>query len=350
MAIRLFQPEDLPGVISVWNASVDAGEVVYYPLTEAYFHQKFELDPNYDARYSMVAEENDQIVGFINGVAKKVFLGGETNESTPGYLTCVFVKKEYRGCGIGRALVNALGEAFRACGKTVYACNGNNPINLDWRIPGTPGHDHNNAPGVDEDCAGFGFLQAMGFEPLHREVAMYLDLATYEPWTELDARREKLRAEGIETGIYDALHLDYDYDTMCDGVGSEYWRSVLKTEIACHKQGVPNTDIRFIPNAKVPAGPRPIIAATCNGQIVGFTGPVDKQLSGRGWFSGICTDPRFERRGIASVLFNILMQEFVKEGAAFSTLFTGDDNHAQKIYRNAGFRVVRCFNIMRKKI
>ena len=79
---------------------------------------------------------------------------------------------------------------------------------------------------------------------------------------------------------------------------------------------------------------------------MGFTGPVDKQKSGRGWFTGICTDPLFERRGIATVLFNLLMQAFVEEGAAFSTLFTGTDNHAQKIYRAAGMRTVRQFSIM----
>ena len=46
--IRLFTPADLPGVIAIWNEAVEAGEVVYYPLTEEYFHQKFEQDPNYD--------------------------------------------------------------------------------------------------------------------------------------------------------------------------------------------------------------------------------------------------------------------------------------------------------------
>lgn len=347
--IRLFTAADLPGVISVWNEAVEAKEVVYYPLTEAYFHKKFEQDPNYDPKYTFVAEEDGKIAGFINGVAKKVFLGGETNENTPGFLTCVFVGKAYRGRGIGKALVETLGEAFKANGKSTFAVNGNNPINLDWIVPGTPGHDHNNAPGVDVDCPGFAFLKKLGFNDLHTEVAMYLNLSEYKPWDELKSRQEALRAQGIETGRYDPS-LGYDYDTMCDGVESEYWRSVLKTEIQCHRDGVPCTDIRFIPNGVVPAGPRPILAATHEGKIVAFTGPVDKQKSGRGWFSGICTDPNYERRGIASVLFNLLMQEFVDEGAAFSTLFTGDDNHAQKIYKNAGLRVVKRFSIMKKAL
>lgn len=347
--IRPFTPSDLPSVIDIWNEAVEAKEVVYYPLTAEYFHKKFELDPNYDPKYSLVAEEDGRVVGFINGVAKKVFLGGENNENTPGFLTCVFVGKAYRRRGIGTALVSALGDAFRAAGKSVYAVNGNNPINLDWIVPGTPGHDHNNAPGVDVDCEGFPFLKKLGFDDVHTEVAMYLNLSEYKPWSELSARQEALRAQGIETGRYDAS-LGYDYDGMCDRVQSEYWRSVLKAEIQCHHDGVPCTDIRFIPNGVVPAGPRPILAATHEGKIVAFTGPVDKQRSGRGWFSGICTDPLFERRGIASVLFNLLMQEFVDAGAAFSTLFTGDDNHAQKIYKNAGLNVVKRFSIMRKAL
>ena len=67
--IRLFAAADLPGVISVWNEAVEAKEVVYYPLTEAYFHKKFEQDPNYDPKYTFVAEEDGKIAGFINGVA-----------------------------------------------------------------------------------------------------------------------------------------------------------------------------------------------------------------------------------------------------------------------------------------
>lgn len=349
MKIRQFEKRDMQGVIAIWNQATAAGEVLYYPLTREYFEKKFEADPNYDPALSMVAEENGEIVGFINGVAKKVFLSKENADNTPGYLTCVFVKKENRGKGIGSALVATLEAAFRAMGKTVISCDGNNPINLDWIIPGTPGHDHNNAPGIDAECPGYEFLKTIGYQEVAREIAMYLNLADFTPWDELEERKKALADAGIYVGRYDPS-LDYDFDEMCDRLGSEYWRDVLRSEIDCHKRGVPNTDPRFIPNGKVPAGPRPILVATCNKHIIAQTGPVDRQESGRGWFTGIGTDPLYERRGIASVLFNVLMQEFIAEGASFSTLFTGEDNHAQKIYKRAGFRVVRRFSVMRKKL
>ena len=350
MQIRQLQREDLPQVIVLWNEAVAAGEVVYYPLTEQYFRRKFESNPQYDPRYSMVAEADGKILGFISGTVKKEFLPGETNENTPGYQTCIFVQKASRGLGIGKALVDALANAFKAAGKTRLSFDGDgNPIQLDWIVPGTPGHDHNKAPGMDVDCPGYPFLLALGFEERAREVAMYLDLADYVPWEGQKAKQEELLSQGVYTGRYDpSLH--YDYDRMCDRVGKEYWRNVLRSEIECHEQGRPNMDPALQPDGRVPAGPRPLLVATHEGHIVAFTGPVDQQASGRGWFCGICTDPMYERRGIASVLFHLLMREFIAEGATFSTLFTGVENHAQRIYLRAGFRPVRTFALLEKAI
>ncbi len=330
MDIRVMEAGDLGRVMEIWNASVAGHEVVYYPLTQAYFTQKFLENPNYDPAYSLVAVEDGRVAGFINGIAKKVFLPRETNGNTPGYLTCVFVDKAYRRKGVGTALLNALTAAFQKSGKARVACSGGNPINLDWIVPGTKGHDHNNAPGMDEDCLGHPFLLKNGFTDRHREVAMYLNLKDYMPAPDLKERQERLLAEGIYTGRYD-VSLKYDFDGMCDRVGSEYWRKVLRDETSAPH-------------------PRPILAATHEKSIVGFTGPVDKQVSGRGWFTGICTDPLFEKRGIATVLFNLLMQEFIAEGAVFSTLFTGDDNHAQRVYLRTGFRIARRFVVMDRAI
>ena len=350
MNIRTMESRDIPAAVALWNASVRAGEVVYAEMTPEAFHQKFELDPNYNPQLFLVAEEEGAVTGFIIGVAKKIFLDRETNENSPGYISCFFVRKDCRGRGTGRALVDALCARFTALGKHTVAVSNDNPVNLDWRIPGTPGHDHNNAPGVDTECPGYGFLQALGFAETVREIAMYLNLRDYIPWDGLAEKQAGLLAQGVYTGRYDA-GLGYDYDTMCDHVGSEYWRAVIRSELACWKENRPNTDVRFIPNGvKVPAGPRPMLVATSDRRIVAFTGPVDKQESGRGWFCGIMTDPEFERRGIASVLFNLLMQEFIAEGAAFSTLFTGDSNHAQRIYTRAGFRIVRRFAIMNRPL
>ena len=346
MLIRNMAPEDISKIIHIWNACVSAGDVLYYPMTEASFRRKMVENIGCGPDSLIVAEKDGQVAGFLHGVAPQSFPGGK-----PGcaYLTVLMVDTASRGQGVGRALLNAFAERMKAQGADTLYISSVNPVNLDWRIPGTPGHDHNNMPGADAACPGYPFLERCGFSVRYRETAMYMNLADYRPSGKVEEIRKRLLSENIYTGPYDA-GWDCGFDRMCDGVGSEYWRDVLRTEIEAWKAGRPNADPRMWADGIAPKGPRTLLTAVHEGQIVGFTGPVDLQKSGRGWFTGICTDPSFERRGIATVLFNLLMQAFVQEGAAFSTLFTGLDNPARKVYERAGMRLVRQFNLMTMKL
>lgn len=342
ITIRPFRAEDENGILAVWNACVDAGNVLYYPLTREYFERKFLKNDGCETENLLIAEAEGQIAGFIHGVAPGAFALAKPGRA---YLTCVMTAPAHRGRGIGKALLSALKARMTARGAHTLYISSLNPVNLDWRIPGTPGHDHNNMPGLDTGCAGYGFFPSMGFREKYREVSLYMNLSDYRLPTEVPDIQSRLAAEGIYTGPYDAAW-NCAFDGMCDRVGSDYWRDVLRTEIAAWKENQPNADARFWADGMRPDRPRVLLTAVKDGQIVGFTGPVDRQQSGRGWFTGICTDPLFERRGIATVLFNLLMQAFVKEGAAFTTLFTGADSHAQKVYRRAGLRPVREFALM----
>ena len=342
MRVRPFEQADLGAVMRIWNACVSRGEVLYKPLTEAYFEKKFILNEGCEPENLLVAEEGGEVLGFLHGVAPETFKGAK-----PGcaYLTVMMTDPACRGKGAGKALLQEFRRRMREKGAGTLYISSLNPVNLDWQVPDTPGHDHNNMPGLDEDCAGAGFFLKEGFERRYREVAMYIDLSGYRMDPKIPALQEKLRQEGIVTGVYDpAWHCGFD--RLCDHVGSEYWRDVLRTEIAAWEAGAPNADPRFWADGLQPAGPRSLLTAVHEGEIVAFTGPVDLQKSGRGWFTGICTDPGYERRGIATVLFNLLMQAFRDEGAQFTTLFTGMDNHARRIYESAGLRPVRAFTLM----
>ena len=349
MMIRTVRSEDLPFLTEIWNDAVHAGEVVWFEMSPEYRHTKFEKNPDIDRDLILTAAVGDEIAGFAVGIAQKRFLDHETNANTPGYLPCICVAPRFRGRGIGRALTDEMSARLKARGKSSVSLSGG-PLDLDWHIPGTRSHDHNNVPGVDTECPGYGFFRHLGFDLPGVETAMYLDLKDYIPLPDMAERQAKLLSEGIYTGRYDAS-LDLDYDRACDRVGSDYWRAVIRSELACWKEGRPNTDPRFIPNGtRIPAGPRPLLTACADGHIVAFTGPVDLQDSGRGWFTGIFTDPEYRRRGIASVLFHSLMREFIAEGASFSTLFTGENNPARQIYLGAGFRIVRRFALMSKTL
>lgn len=305
MIIRRFQQTDIPAIIAIWNASVSAGEVVYKPIDTPYFNEKF------NSSEIFVAEAQGRAVGFVIGAS--------------GFLTAIFVEKAYRGQGVGKALLSAFEK-----GKSFILCREDNPVQLDWLIPGKPGHDHNKAPGMDIGCAGYGFLLSQGYAEQRRDVAMHMDLSEYKASPKIEEIRQKLSDEGIITGPYDPS-LGYDYARMCGRLPGEYWQSAIEKAI--------NDPER-----------RTLLAATDGRCLVGFTGPVGRQASGRGYFLGICTDPAYEKRGIASVLFNLLLQEFIAVGATFSTLYTADTNHAQRVYLRTGFEVVRRFAAMGKHI
>lgn len=337
--IRPYEDKDFPAVQRIWNEAVDAGEVLYYPLTDTYFRKKFLLGDGCEPENLLIAEADGQVCAFLHGVAPGTFALSRPGKS---YLTCVMTARDARRKGMGTALLARFKENMRRRGAETLGVSSLNPVQLDWRIPGTPGHDHNNMPGADLECAGYGFLTRSGFVPGHEEMAMYRPLRDYALPYAIRDLQARLAREGVYTGPYDASW-NCDFETMCKNVGSDYWRDVLQTEIDAWKRGAPNADARMWADGIQPNGPRTLLTAVHENRIVGFTGPVDLQKSGRGWFTGICTDPGYEGRGIGTVLFHLLMDAFTKENAQFTTLFTGTDNHAQKIYRGAGLSPVRSF-------
>ena len=345
MTIRALRPEDAGAALKLMRDCCQAGEVLYKPLEEADFRSRFFGEE----RWGFAAEAEGRLIGWAQAAGKTRFLDGETRENTPLYLTMVLVEKDCRGQGVGKALLEAVRQAGAAAGKKMLVVSGDNPVHLTWLIPGAGGHDHNNAPGVNEDTPGYGYLAHLGFHDDYHEISMYLNLKDYRWDPALDTRIAALEAEGIRVGRW-TPEAGQEFDGMCDRVGSEYWRNVLRQELAAWRENRPNSDPECWPDGVMPSGPRPLLTATKDGHIIGFTGPVDLQKSGRGWFTGICTDPAWGGRGIATVLFNLLMREFVAEGASFCSLFTGVSNHAQKIYLRAGLHVAARWAVMSKPL
>ena len=341
MLIRSFLLQDLPEVLHLYNQASLDGEVLLKPLDEDTFRRIFLSRPDMpDAMPVAVDETTGRVLGFAHYVTPLSFPDAPEGRA---FLTTVMVDRQHRHTGVASRLLDAVCSALNARSLSVSSLN---PVNLTWHIPGTPGHDHNNMPGLDRDCKAYGFFLKKGFQAVHSEMAMYMDLKTFAPDPGLEKLRDSLRLDGIETGIFAPPPAFPEFDGMCTRVGSPYWRAVLRTETKAWRDMAPNEDPRFWPDGRKPAGPRPLILALKDNQVVGFTGPVDLQESGRGWFTGICTDPLYQHRGIATVLFSLLMQAFREEGAAFTTLFTGTDNRAQRIYKAAGLRPVRTFDQM----
>ena len=145
-------PSDAQEALELLKTLSEKGEVLYKPIEEDDFLNRFFGDK----RWGFTArDDSGRLGGFIHASAKTSFLPGETEENTPLYLTMLLVAEGCRGQGVGQALldeVKALGESI---GKKSLVVSGDNPVHLAWLIPGANGHDHNNAPGVDENGMGY---------------------------------------------------------------------------------------------------------------------------------------------------------------------------------------------------
>ncbi|MDO5022838.1 MAG: GNAT family N-acetyltransferase [Eubacteriales bacterium] len=311
--------------------SINQNEVLYLPLSEEIFS---DICKN---SLFLSAENNGELSGFLiaNVLDKKAFI------------TLIFVKKEFRNKGIGTELIVELQRILQDKSCKELCINHLNPTELSWHIPKSP-HTHNKIPGVFKESPALEFFIKNGFNITHEETAMYRDLTGFTLPEDIKNVIAALKNEGIVVG--ELKDFDIEFDGLCDRVQSEYWRASIASEIYAHKHCIGNLDSHFWADDIAPTAPRKILAATYNKHMVGFTGPVDLQKDGRGWFTGLCVDPKFGRRRIGETLFNLLLQAFTEEGAQFTSLFTGSTNPAKKIYLKAGLKPVAEFAALSKGI
>ena len=86
------------------------------------------------------------------------------------------------------------------------------------------------------------------------------------------------------------------------------------------------------------------------GRIVGWTGAMWNEASGRGHFDGIAILSDYRNRGLGKALFSNLALYNKNNGAKFMTFYTGLTNYARYIYMGAGFKIVQSFCFMTKNI
>ena len=96
--------------------------------------------------------------------------------------------------------------------------------------------------------------------------------------------------------------------------------------------------------------PKPFLCANENGRMVGWTGAIWNENSGRGHFDGIIVDEDIRGAGLGKALFCLLCYQSKLNGAEYMTFFTGLDNPARYIYLGAGFKIAQSFADMKKKL
>lgn len=320
--IRNYEPSDAAGLLALWNSAGTA--MGYAPLDEAGLAKYLTGHPDFSPKYSFVLERRGKVLGFINGTTGNHIPKGDVR----GYCTCLILGQDADDPENTRAMLETLEDAFRAAGRKFCAVTFFNPIRLPWILPGTPGHQHNNMPGVPTDLPLYTRMIHEGYICGATEQAMYLNLAEFQMPQAILERREKMAGEGYTVAQYDPKH-HAGLGEMLEALGNPMWIS----EISQAGESGMN-----------------LLVGLHGNRVAGFTGPIYPEETGRGYFAGIGVAPEFEHHGLGTLLFYSLLEKEKEAGAAYMSLFTGTENPARYIYEGAGFRVVRKFGVMLKEL
>lgn len=320
--IRTYLPQDGPALLELWNTvGISMG---YAPLNGTDFDALFLKHPDFSPKYTFLLEENGEVLGFVNGCTGDHIPRG--NER--GYVTCLLLKPPADTQENAVSLLAALEDAFRKAGRRYSAVTFFNPIRLPWVIPGTDGHQHNNAPGVATDLPLNGWMQGFGYRETTRECAMYRPLGDFQmPQAVLDKAQAMANA-GYTVDRYDPKK-HQGLKEMVDALENPVW-----------SQEIPEAGQK---------GMKLLVGLSGN-VCAGFTGPVYPEKTGRGYFAGIGVAPQYQHHGLGKLLFYRLLQAEQEAGAHYMSLFTGETNPAHFIYQEAGFRVVRTFSVLLKEL
>ncbi len=308
--------------VALWN-----GEAVrdgYKEMSGERFRSSMTGHPSFDAGTAFVLLEEGRVEGFAVGCAGDDLPLGDV----AGYITCVVVRSGPEADAARSRLLDELERRFRELGRKQAEVLFFNPMRLPWYIPDTPGHEHNNAPGVPAGSSLHRLLLERGYAERALQKAMYLPLADFSVPDEIRAKEERAASAGYRVERLDAARHS-GLAEMLEALGNPLWKQEIASAAA---SGVP------------------VLLAAREGRAAGFAGPVIREDSGRGYFAGIGVEPSHEGHGLGTILFFRLCEAFRSAGAEYMSLYTGSGNPALRIYEKAGFRTVKEFAVMRKEL
>ncbi|MDN4069088.1 GNAT family N-acetyltransferase [Paenibacillus vini] len=325
--IKTWEHRYIPETLELWNR--EAVKDGYKEYSEETFSELILENKYFDPEsVFLLFDEDERLMGFAIGcTGADLPLGAEA-----GYITCMVSEgKEAEGDSFEEnftLLLEALETRFRLLGKTQADVLFFNPMMLPWYIPDTPGHEHNNAPGVPVGCRMHEFLLRSGYVERAIECGMYLRLDDFAIPETITLKARKAEAEGYRVGVYDpSVHKGME--EMLDSLGNPLWRKQIP---------------------EYAADGAPLIIVENSGILAGFAGPVIRQANGRAFFAGIGVHPHHEGHGLGTVLFFNMCEAFRLVSAEYISLFTGSENPAKSIYEKAGFRTVKSFAVMRREL
>lgn len=321
MGVRKIQKKDISHIFTIWHQAIHHGELLYKPMNQDVFISKFIENTLSFPILSYAYEVDHQPVGFISGVI-------DTSKAK-AYLTMIFIEPSFRHRGYGTALLNQFENEIHKTYPKLISIDiiFFNPMTLEWIIPLTNQHDHPNAPGVDYDSIAHLFFKKNGYVEFAKQNSYYRNIQCFTYSNKIEELSKSLFEKNIQVNLYDSK-IHHGLQQLFDDLKNPYWQQEITQAVEDNK---------------------PVLVASHDGHIIGFTGPLRVQQSLRGYFAGIGVHSAYRGLGVGKVLFAALCKELSRLGAHYMSLFTGENNQARKIYERENFVIVRSWANMRKE-
>ena len=171
--IRNAVPADHAALLDLWQKNATGQG--YAPRPDAEVDRLLFSHPYFSYKHTFIREEQGRAVAFTCGCVGDDIPRGKER----GYFTCLVAEPQWDTPETTAQLLNALEDSFRAAGRTASAVTFFNPMHLPWVLPGSPGHEHNNMPGIATDLPLHDRMLAHGYTEATQETAMYRTLADF---------------------------------------------------------------------------------------------------------------------------------------------------------------------------
>lgn len=308
--------------MELFDQAVRDHEILYKP---------FQTEEDFFSFFGAIQKEQLCRISFLEENGKAFASGCYIKGEERAYITFLIVLKKYRRTGIATTMLKKLEERLLENEwikriEIIFF----NPMAFSWNIPNGHGADHPNAPGIDVASEAYLFFKNCGYRDYATQNSYYIELSSYSIPNSMKEQEAALRSEGI-TFEYFQENVHRGMPDLLAKLGNPVWEKEILAEVQKGRNA------------------RPILIVNCGGNVIGFTGPLDVEISKRGYFAGIGVDSDYRGKGIAKVLFCKLCTALKEKEAEFMTLFTGETNPARNIYEAAGFKIVRTWMNMRKE-
>lgn len=245
-------------------------------LSKNLLHEKLYQDPGWDVETTLVAEDNGNIIGFLQGVTRMI------RDEKYGYIKLIAVDESRHREGIGSKLYNKLEALFKASGFyriRIY------DVPLNYFMPGV---DPRYTPAV---C----FALKHGFKHTGDACNMQVDLLS-KNW-ELQEDIDKLKKQHIEICRAE----ERDKEELFNFISQEWalWQNELEMAF--------KTD------------PVSIFVARLNGEIKAFSAYNGNNV-GTGWFGPMGTHADLRGKGMGSVLLYLCLNDLKAAGFTKATI------------------------------